>query len=150
MNSNEDIKRPQEPKHTDPKHQEPKPEPKKPAPKHIEPKPKSQHHKMSYTIISGDTFWFVLPRPIIPLFKRIGSPETLSRDPRAPPESILLTWRNTTGPSPKPTVLLSPPSKPVSHIFGVFLPYSDCLLGLQDMLREQSTPKTGRTTQFTS
>ncbi len=40
---------------------------------------------------------FVLPRPIIPLFKPIGSPETLSRDPRAPLESIVLTWRNTTG-----------------------------------------------------
>ncbi len=37
-----------------------------------------------------------LPWPIIPLFKPIGSPKTLSRDPRAPPESIVLTWRNTT------------------------------------------------------
>ena len=39
---------------------------------------------------------FVLPRPIIPLFKPIGSPETLSRDLRARPESKVLTWRNTT------------------------------------------------------
>ena len=41
--------------------------------------------------------WFVLPQPIIPLFKLIGSPETLSRDSRAPPKSIMLTRRNTTG-----------------------------------------------------
>ena len=37
--------------------------------------------------------WFVLLQPIIPLFKPIGSPETLSRDSRAPPESRMLTWR---------------------------------------------------------
>ena len=39
---------------------------------------------------------FVFPQPIIPLFKPIGSPETLSRDSRAPPESIVLTRRCTT------------------------------------------------------
>ena len=43
------------------------------------------------------TGWFVLPQPTIPLFKPIGSPETLSRDSRAPPGSRMLTWRNTTG-----------------------------------------------------
>ena len=37
---------------------------------------------------------FVLPRPIIPLSKPLGSPETLSRDTRAPPESIVLTKSN--------------------------------------------------------
>lgn len=41
--------------------------------------------------------WFVLPQPIIPWFKPIGIPETLSRDSRAPPECIVLTWRNATG-----------------------------------------------------
>ena len=40
---------------------------------------------------------FVFPQPIIPLFKPIESPRTLSRDSQAPPESIVLTWRNTTG-----------------------------------------------------
>ena len=51
MNINEDIKRPEVPKHTEPKH---------PAPKHPDPKPKPQpHHKMSYTIKSGDTFWSI-------------------------------------------------------------------------------------------
>ena len=51
MNINEDIKHPQVPKHTEPKH---------PAPKHPDPKPKPQpHHKMSYTIVSGDTFWSI-------------------------------------------------------------------------------------------
>ena len=34
------------------------------------------------------------PQPVIPLFKLIGSPETLSRDSHAPLESIVLTWRN--------------------------------------------------------
>ena len=41
--------------------------------------------------------WFVFLQPIIPLSKRIESPETLSRDSRAPPESIVLIWINTTG-----------------------------------------------------
>ena len=39
---------------------------------------------------------FVLLQPIIPLFKPIESRETLSRDSRAPPESVVLTWRTTT------------------------------------------------------
>ena len=34
---------------------------------------------------------FVLPWPIMPLFKPIGSAETLSRDSRAPPEGTVLT-----------------------------------------------------------
>ena len=40
---------------------------------------------------------FVLLQPSIPLFKPIESPETLSRDSRAPPECIVLTLRNATG-----------------------------------------------------
>ena len=59
MNTNEDIKLPQQPKHTEPKHPAPKPEPKKPAPRPTEPKAKPQHHKMSYTIVSGDTFFSI-------------------------------------------------------------------------------------------
>ena len=39
----------------------------------------------------------VFPQPIVPLFKPDGSPETLSRDSRAPPESMVLIWENTTG-----------------------------------------------------
>ena len=111
MNFNEDIKQPQEPRHTDPKHQEPKPEPKKPAPKHIEPKPKPQHHKMSYTIVSGDTFWSIA--------QAHGT-----------------------------TVAAIEAGK--SYCRSVFLALVRLLFGLQDMLWEQSTPKTGRTTQFTS
>ena len=41
--------------------------------------------------------WYVLPHLIVPLCKPDGSPEMLSRDFRAPPEFIILTWRNTTG-----------------------------------------------------
>ena len=41
--------------------------------------------------------WFVFHQPIIPVSKPKGNPETLSQDSRAPPESIVLTWRNTTG-----------------------------------------------------
>ena len=40
--------------------------------------------------VSGP-FWFVLPQPIKPLFKPVGSPERLSRNSRAPPESMSLT-----------------------------------------------------------
>ena len=43
--------------------------------------------------------WFVFSQPNIPLFKPIESPETLSRDSYAPPEKIVLTWRNATGPA---------------------------------------------------
>ena len=39
---------------------------------------------------------FVFPRPIVPLFKPIENPKTLFQDSRAPPDSIVLTWRNTT------------------------------------------------------
>ena len=39
---------------------------------------------------------YVFLQPTVPLFKPIESPETLTRDSRAPPESIVLTWRNTT------------------------------------------------------
>ena len=39
-------------------------------------------------------------QPIIPLFKPVGSPETLSRNSRAPPKSINLTWRTITGRAP--------------------------------------------------
>ena len=38
----------------------------------------------------------VFTQPIIPLFKLNGSSETLFRDSRAPSESMVLTWRNTT------------------------------------------------------
>ena len=43
---------------------------------------------------------FVLRQPIMPFFKPIGSPETLSRDSRAPPESIVLTWKKYLAGSP--------------------------------------------------
>ena len=36
-------------------------------------------------------------QPTIPLFKPAESPAILSRDCRAPPKSMVLTWRNTTG-----------------------------------------------------
>ena len=41
---------------------------------------------------------FVLPQPMIPLSKPNGSPETIFRDSRAPPASVVLTWRDTTAP----------------------------------------------------
>lgn len=49
--------------------------------------------------------WFVLPQPIMSLFKPIGNRETSSRDSRAPPECIILTWRKSTGGS-EPTKIL--------------------------------------------
>ena len=49
--------------------------------------------RMALTLL---TVRCVLPQPIIPLFKPIESPETLSGDTRAPLTSIVLTWRNTT------------------------------------------------------
>lgn len=39
---------------------------------------------------------FVLAQIFTPLFKPLGSPETLSHDSHAPLESIVLTWTNTT------------------------------------------------------
>ena len=66
MNTQEDIKhsqpKPVEPNHKPaPKPAEPnhKPEPKHPEPKHPAPKANPPHHKMSYTIKSGDTFWSI-------------------------------------------------------------------------------------------
>ena len=41
--------------------------------------------------------WSVFLQPIEPLLKPNGSPETLSWDSRAPPESLVLTWTYTTG-----------------------------------------------------
>ena len=57
---------------------------------------------------------FVLPQPIMPLFKLNGSPETLSRDSRAPLESRMLTWRTTIGTS----YVARAPKNHASHLFA--------------------------------
>ena len=62
MNIEEDLKHPQEPKNTDPKRPKPKPQLAHPETSHTAPKkPKTEtrHHKMSYTIVSGDTFFSI-------------------------------------------------------------------------------------------
>ena len=47
--------------------------------------------KTSKTDLSWAMHWFVIPPPIIPLVKPVGSPETLFRDSRAPLETRMLT-----------------------------------------------------------
>ena len=52
--------------------------------------------KQALKLPAAASFKVRFPQLIIPLFKPIESPETLSRDSRGPPESIVLIWRNTT------------------------------------------------------
>ena len=63
---------------------------------------------ISQSGLGGPGYWFVFLQPTTPLSKQIGSPEVLSREFRAPVETMALTWSNIIVVVPSAKSLLPP------------------------------------------